>query len=114
MSLPPKLREWNLNTLLIGFGLMAALVGWGMTWADTRADIDRNSELIREMRTRLSEIDATNQRFANLDYRLNVEEKATEDINTTLRALETSISSVATDLRVMRSYLERSGAPSPD
>ena len=116
MSVSPKLREWNLNTILIAVGLMAALVGWGMTWADTRADLDLVLEMARENRQRIAEIDAGNQRFANLDYRISVEEKATAGITVTLRDVERSFSEMGADIRVMREAVERlsaEGVPRP-
>lgn len=111
VTISPKLYEWNLNTVILTITLLAMAAGWGMTWQSTRADINRNTELIAEIRLQIREIDESNQKFQNLDYRLSIEEQATANINSTLRSLENSISGVATDLRVMRSYLERGQTP---
>lgn len=104
----PKFKwEWNLNTVAVLAGFAAGFVAWGYTLADIQSGRSLNAVNIERLENRLSLIETTSRRLDNHELRLTGVEKKSDDGASALRAVETSINALASDMRLTREILER-------
>lgn len=104
----PKFRwEWNLNTVAVLVGFAAGFVAWGYTLADLRQGRSLNSVNIDRLESRIVVLEGTSRRLDNHELRLTGVEKQSSDGAIAMKAVETSINSLASDMRLTREILER-------
>lgn len=99
--------EWNLNTiaLLIGFG--SGLVAWGMTWERMAANQDAHATSIGKLEDRVTKIETTIRQIDNHELRLVSVEKQAAEAATSMRAVETTLNNLSSDMRLVREILQR-------
>ena len=104
----PKWRfEWNLNTIAIIVGFVVMIGGWGYNYSDLVAADRANAEAIDRLRSDLAELAATNRTLDNHELRLTTVETQARETASAMRAIESSLNSLSTDIRVMREIVER-------
>lgn len=109
MNVPtPKWRfEWNLNTIAILVGFAVMIGGWGYNYSSLESADRLNARAIEQLRSEFADISAARRTLDNHELRLTaVETQARETIGA-MRAIEQSLNSLSTDIRVMREIVER-------
>jgi chromosome segregation ATPase len=103
--------EWNVNTIAVLAGFAAGFVAWGYTLAELKTGRETNAANITEIRGDIRNLSAgyqTQQRLVeNHELRIEVVERQAGEAAAAMRAVESSISSLASDMRLTREILER-------
>ncbi len=99
--------EWNLNTIVILMGFAAGIAAWGATWARLSDGPANNRASIAKLDTRLSQQESGSRILDNHEYRITNLEKQTGESASAMRAVENTLNSLATDMRVTREILQR-------
>ena len=107
MHRPPFRYELNLNTLLLFVTLILTGVGWGMAYNALVTGRDANAANISRLEDRIVALETTGRILDNHELRISNVEVSSRDASAALRAVETSINSLASDTRLMREILER-------
>lgn len=107
MERPPFRYEFNLNTGLLFVTLIATGVGWGMAYNALVAGRDANAANIARLETRIAALETTGRILDNHELRISNVEVSSRDASAALRAVETSINALASDVRLTREILER-------
>lgn len=127
--------EWNLNTIIAGATLIAALgtiATTGYVWANTTRDIqdlkDWQTSHIAEVKDRFGDNKAfqakVDERFHNdegdistlqrkqdnLEYRTGLMEKTASDIARSVNGVQDSLNDLKSDMRVVKDILQRKDA----
>lgn len=107
MHRPPFRYELNLNTLLLFVTLILTGVGWGMAYNALVNGRDANAANIERLETRIVSLETTGRILDNHELRISNVEVSSRDASAALRAVETSINALASDMRLTRELLER-------
>jgi len=99
--------EWNLNTIAIILGFCGGLIAWGMTWERMTANQDAHKESLGKLEDRVTQIETTIRQIDNHELRLVSVEKQAAEAATSMRAVESTLNSLAADMRVTREILQR-------
>lgn len=96
--------EFNLNTIIVIVGFIFT---WGVSYQTLRSDQQNIAERIGGVEKRLTLIETTSRVLDNHELRITNVEVTSRDASAALRAVETSVNSLASDMRVTREILER-------
>lgn len=130
MRLPAKGKiEWNLNTVIALCGFAGLFVAWGIAWGEqstTNKNQDEKIEKIdrkftEQISTGSAERKQTDARFDerirgvetevrkidNITYRITVQEQSTATLAKSVEDIKNSITTLASDVRVVREILQR-------
>lgn len=111
MHAPAFKWEWNVNTIAVLAGFAAGFVAWGYTLAELKTGRETNAANITEIRGDIRTLNTgfqSQQRLTeNHELRINVVERQAGEAAAAMRAVENSISSLASDMRLTREILER-------
>lgn len=99
--------EWNINTIAVIVGFIVMAVGWGMNYQQLQSGRETNAANITRIEARLDQLEGTQRTLENHELRLTNAEAQLRDTSSAMRAIETSISSLSSDLRLTREILER-------
>lgn len=104
----PKFQwVWNVNTIAVLVGSAAGFVAWGYTLSELQSGRIANAANIERLTGDVRRIDETIRRLDNHELRLGAVERQATDASVALRAVETAINSLASDMRLTREILER-------
>ncbi len=104
MATKPAFRwEWNINTIAVLLGFAGMFIAWGYTWAEVKVKVGS----IDRIDTRLTAVEVDVRRLDNHELRLTTVEKQATDSATATRAMESTLNSLAIDVRVTREILQR-------
>lgn len=104
----PKFRfEWNLNTVVVLFGFIGGFVAWGYTLADIQTGREINKQNIDRLDVRLSSAEVAIRRLDTHELRITSIEKNAADSATAMRALDSTLNGLASDMKVTREILQR-------
>ncbi|WP_373413723.1 hypothetical protein [Ensifer aridi] len=106
--------EWNLNTLVILLGFGGGLIAWGATWERVNANQGAHANALDRLDKRLTGVEATIRQLDNHELRISSVEKQAAEAATSMRAVETTLNSLAADMRVTREILQRIEASQRD
>ena len=107
MMRPQWKWEWNLNTIVILAGFAGGIAAWGGTWARLSDGVEANETGIEQLVGRVNALEGQTQTIYNHEYRLSNVEKQATDASSAMRAVETTLNGLATDMRVTREILQR-------
>ena len=109
MNVPtPKWRfEWNLNTVAIVIGFAVMIGGWGYNYSDLVAADRANARAIESLRGDVAALSSTQRTLDNHELRLTAVETQARETVGAMRAIEQSLNSLSSDIRVMREIIER-------
>jgi hypothetical protein len=107
MHAPSFRYELNLNTLLLGITLVVTGVGWGIGYNALVTGRDANAAAIRGLETRVATIETTGRLLDNHELRITRVEGQAVEAATAMRAVEQSLGSLTSDMRLVREILER-------
>lgn len=96
--------EINFNTVVV---VICFVFTWAYTYAELEAGRTTNASNITRLETRVERLEVNSRLLDNHELRLGAVERQATDAATALRAVEQSISSLASDTRLMREILER-------
>jgi hypothetical protein len=99
--------EWNVNTIAVLVGFAAGFVAWGYTLSELQTGRDTNARNIERLDQRITAIEASARVLENHELRIQRVEVQATDAAAAMRAVEQSISSLASDMRLTREILER-------
>lgn len=99
--------EWNLNTLVILLGFAGGLVAWGATWERVSANQGVQAQSLDRLDKRVTAIEATIRQLDTHELRITSVEKQAAEAATSMRVVENTLNSLATDMRVTREILQR-------
>lgn len=109
MTLEVEKPFWhmNLNTVVVLIGFAGGFVAWGYTLSELQTGRAANAANIERLTTDVRRLDEQSRRLDNHELRIGaVERQATESMSA-LRAVESAINSLASDMRLTREILER-------
>ena len=107
MHRPPFRYELNLNTLLLFITLILTGVGWGMAYNALVTGRDANTTNISRLEDRIVALETTGRILDNHELRITNVEVSSRDASAAMRAVETSLHALASDMRITRKLLER-------
>jgi len=99
--------EWNLNTIVVLMGFVASIAAWGTMWEKINSGRITNASNIERLDARLSALETSSRRLDNHELRITNVEKQATDAATAMRAVETTLNALTTDIRVVREILQR-------
>lgn len=112
MHAPAFEWKWNINTVAVMVGFASGFVAWGYTSAEMEAGRKMNATNIELISNRIATVESENRMLANHELRISALEKQGGDTSSALRAVEGSLNSLASDMRVTREILQRLEAAS--
>lgn len=105
---PPTFKwEWNVNTIAVLVGFAAGFVAWGYTLNDMKTGRALNAEKIGSLETRVASLEGIGRVLDNHELRLTNVEVSSKDAAAAMRAVETSLNALASDVRLTREIMER-------
>ncbi|WP_457659664.1 hypothetical protein [Sinorhizobium medicae] len=108
MVATPKWRfEYNLNTLVILFGFAGGLTAWGETWERVNANQDSQANSIDRLDKRLTAAEVSLRQIDNHELRISAVEKQAAEAATSMRAVESTLNNLSSDMRLVREILQR-------
>lgn len=107
ISAPTWRFEWNLNTIVVLVGFCSGFVAWGWTLNEIQTGRTLNASNIERLDARVSALEVSSRRLDNHELRLSNVEKQATDAATAMRAVETTLNALTTDVRVVREILQR-------
>lgn len=96
--------EFNLNTVVVIVGFAFT---WGVTYQALESGRDANAAAIKRLEERIGAVETTGRILDNHELRISNVETSSRDAASALRAVETSINALASDMRLTREILER-------
>jgi len=104
-------NKWGPNTVIsvLGFTIMliGGFVAWGYIVAEFRGALATHTVEIEKLDRRLTAVESEVRSFGSLGIRLSNVEKQALDFATAMRAVETTLNALATEVRVSREILQR-------
>ncbi|WP_173931407.1 hypothetical protein [Chelativorans sp. Marseille-P2723] len=107
MRAPTWRFEWNLNTIVLLFGLLAGVAAWGATWERMSSGQAANLGAIDRLDRRVTSLETTARMLDNHELRISNVEKQASDAATAMRAVEAALNALAADMKVTREILQR-------
>lgn len=107
VSTPAFKFEWNLNTVVVLIGFAAGFVAWGYTIAELKSGRQINTTNINRMEIRLERLENNANILSNHELRITSVEKMAMEATTDMRAVNTAIASMASDIRIVTEILKR-------
>ncbi len=99
--------EWNLNTIVVLVGFASGFVAWGWTLNELQTGRSTNAANIERLDAKLTAVEVEARRIDTHELRIGNVEKQATDAATAMRAVETTLSSLSADIRVVREILQR-------
>ncbi len=103
--------EWNPNTVIniVGFAIVVVggLMAWGYVVAEFRGALATHTVDLDRLNTRIVALEKDSRRLDNHELRIGNVEKQATDAATAMRAVETTLNALTTDIRVVREILQR-------
>lgn len=99
--------EWNLNTIVVLVGFCSGFVAWGWTLNEIQTGRTMNAANIERLDARVKALELSARQLDNHELRLAHVEKQATDASTAMRAVETTLNVLTTDIRVVREILQR-------
>jgi hypothetical protein len=104
----PKFRfEWNLNTIWILAAICAGFVAWGYTLNEMQTGRAINANNIAQISDRVKANELSLRRLDTQELRLATIEKEADSSTLSMKALETTLNGLASDVRVTKEILLR-------
>lgn len=104
-------NKWGPNTVIsvLGFTFITigGLIAWGYVVAEFRGALATHDLDLARLDKRLTAIEASTRQLDAHELRISAVEVSSRDASAALRAVESSINAVATDMRVTREILQR-------
>ena len=104
-------NKWGPNTVIsvLGFTflIIGGLIAWGYVVAEFRGALATHDIDLARLDKRLTAIEASTRQLDAHELRISAVEVSSRDASAALRAVETSINSLASDMRLTREILER-------
>lgn len=107
VSAPKFQWVWNLNTITVLIGFAAGFVAWGYTISEMQTGMAQNADNIARLETRVGALESSTRMIDNHELRIGAIEAQVRDSASSMRSLETTLNSLASDIRVMREILSR-------
>lgn len=104
----------NLNTVVILTGFAGGLVAWGATWERVSSSQGVHAQALDRLDKRITAVEVTIRQLDNHELRISSVEKQAAEAATSMRAVETSIGNLSSDMRVIREILQRIEASQTD
>jgi len=105
MTEPTNSRwHFDLQTLILIGGIGATLVAWGYTLSELQGNVNRNTEAIVELASRMERNDSKTELT---EVRVVALERIAQDAITLRRELESTIGDFKSDIAVIKEILER-------
>lgn len=99
--------EFNLNTVLMLIGFASGFVAWGYTLSAMQSGLAENAANIVKHDQRITTLEHDSRRVDQHDFRLGLVERQAVDGATAMRAVESQLSVLTTDVKVVREILQR-------
>ncbi|MCO5159604.1 MAG: hypothetical protein M9939_00590 [Mesorhizobium sp.] len=104
-------NKWGPNTVISVFGftimLIGGLVAWGYIVAEFRGALATHTVEIEKLDRRLTAAESEIRSFGSLGIRLSNVEKQALDFATAVKAVESTLNALTTEVRVSREILQR-------
>ncbi|RVK59186.1 hypothetical protein CN126_14490 [Sinorhizobium meliloti] len=108
MVATPKWRfEYNLNTLVILIGFATGIAAWGATWERLSANQEVHASSIDRLDKRLTAAEVSLRQIDNHELRISAVEKQAAEAATSMKAVETTLNNLSSDMRLVREILQR-------
>ncbi|PJR16793.1 hypothetical protein [Sinorhizobium meliloti] len=99
--------EWNLNTVVILIGFAGGLVAWGATWERLSSGQDSHAASIDRLDKRLTAAEVSLRQIDNHELRISAVEKQAAEAATSMKAVESTLNNLSSDMRLVREILQR-------
>lgn len=99
--------EWNLNTVVVLIGFASGFVAWGWTLNELQTGRATNASGIEKLDVRVARLETVSRLLDNHELRLAAVEAQARDSATATRAVEATLNSLTTDIRVVKEILQR-------
>ncbi|MGN7734354.1 hypothetical protein [Ensifer sp. 22564] len=99
--------EWNLNTVVILLGFAGGLVAWGATWERLSSNQGAHARTLDQIDKRVTTLEASMRLLDNHELRITGVEKQAAEAATSMRAVENTLNSLSSDMRLVREILQR-------
>lgn len=107
MHAPSFRWEWNINTAAILVGFCSGFVLWGYTLAEMQSAQRLAASNITQINARIDALESGSRLLANHELRITTVERDTAATAAAMKAVEGSLNSLASDMRVTREILQR-------
>lgn len=107
VSAPRFQWVWNVNTIAVLVGFAAGFVAWGYTLSELQSGRTQNATNIERLTSDVRRIEEAARRLDAHDMRITVVERQATEAASAMRAVESAINSLASDMRLTREILER-------
>jgi hypothetical protein len=104
----PKFQwTWNLNTICVLVGFAGGFVAWGYTLNEMQTGRLINATNIEQLADRVKANELSLRRLDTQELRLATIEKEADSSTASMKALETTLNGLASDVRVTKEILLR-------
>jgi len=104
----PRLRwEININTIAVILGFAGGLVAWGYTLSEMTTGLETNARDIDNLSERVVAVERSIRILDNHELRLSNVERQAVDASAAMREVNTTLNSLAADMKVTREILQR-------
>lgn len=107
VSVPKFQWQWNLNTIVVLVGFAGGFIAWGYTLSELQTGRTSNAANIERLTGEVRRLDEAARRLDNHEMRITVIERQITETASAMRAVESAINSLASDMRLTREILER-------
>ncbi|PDT47434.1 hypothetical protein CO661_11865 [Sinorhizobium fredii] len=99
--------EWNLNTVVILVGFVGAIMTWGASWERLNSNQGSHANALDRLDKRIAAAEASLRQLDNHELRLAAGEKQAAEAAMSMRAVENTLNSLSSDMRLVREILQR-------
>jgi hypothetical protein len=99
-----KMPRFNANTVVI---IATMAFGWGANYIALHSSVTQNADKISEIKSALGTLQTAAQAYQNVTFRIGRLEDGFLGLTTETRDQERTMSTIASDIRVMREIVER-------